>query len=426
LSRAADRRKLAAMRRAGMPALVFAVVCATHALGITTSYDSIWSIPTARSLLREGNANLDEYRAALESRRFYAIEWIDGHAYSMFPIGASLLALPAVAIVDAVGVRARDSAVEHAVAAIIVALAAVFVYLLGRRSLDVAGALLLAFIFAFCTAAWSTASRALWQHGPSMLMLTLALWLMLGARERPWLVQLAALPLAFAYVIRPTNAIAIAALSAVVLVQHRRYALPYLLWGLVVAVPFLLYALTVHHAWLPRYYAASRVGHTGTFVEALLGTLVSPGRGLFVFSPVFLLSVYGAWRVLRRGGGALLDGALAATIALHWLAVAAFPVWWGGHSFGYRLLSDMVPYLTYFLIPVIAALPGLPRPRRAACTAGFAALVAVSFAINAQGAHVRAVYNWNSLPVNVDEQPSRVWDWRDPQFLRGVRRWAGR
>lgn len=45
--------------------------------------------------------------------------------------------------------------------------------------------LLTVFIFAFCTSAWSTGSRALWQHGPSMLMLSAALYLILSAREKP-------------------------------------------------------------------------------------------------------------------------------------------------------------------------------------------------------------------------------------------------
>jgi hypothetical protein len=27
---------------------------------------------------------------------------------------------------------------------------------------------------------------------------------------------------------------------------------------------------------------------------------------------------------------------------------------------------------------------------------------------------------WNGEPVNVDFHPNRVWDWSDPQFLRGL------
>jgi hypothetical protein len=56
--------------------------------------------------------------------------------------------------------------------------------------------------------------RALWQHGPSMLMLTLALWLIVVAHERPWVVQFASLPLAFSYVVRPTNVVSIVFLAA--------------------------------------------------------------------------------------------------------------------------------------------------------------------------------------------------------------------
>ena len=163
----------------------------------------------------------------------------------------------------------------------------------------------------------------------------------------------------------------------------------------------------------------SKIGHGGSFAEAAVGTLWSPGRGLFVFSPILLLSVYGAWLTLGRRGD-LLSHALAAIVVLHWIAVSSFPIWWGGHSFGYRLLSDMVPYLTYFLIPVIARIGALPRARRAAWGTVFCCLVAVSFFINLRGATARAVYRWNADPVDVDVRPARVWDWRDPPFLRDL------
>jgi len=32
----------------------------------------------------------------------------------------------------------------------------------------------------------------------------------------------------------------------------------------------------------------------------------------------------------------------------------------------------------------------------------------------------KATALWNNSPVDVDEAPGRVWDWTDPQFLRGV------
>ena len=45
------------------------------------------------------------------------------------------------------------------------------------------------------------------------------------------------------------------------------------------------------------------------------------------------------------------------------------------------------------------------------------ALLLLSLIINALGATSHATALWNMRPVNVDEQPSRIWDWRHPQFL---------
>src|SRR5262245_37961568 len=186
-----------------MNAVVFLVVLVTHFQRFATSFDSMWSIPTARSLLYERNANLDEYANRLARHRFYAIESIDNHYYTFFPIGASLLAIPVIAVFDVVGITPHDSKTEKFVASLVIALTAVLLYGIARRSLDVTRALLLTFVFAFCTAAWSTASRGLWQHGPSMLMLTLTLWIIGKAETRPGLIVFASLPLAFSFVIRP-------------------------------------------------------------------------------------------------------------------------------------------------------------------------------------------------------------------------------
>jgi hypothetical protein len=407
------------IRRAAVPAAIFVTVAVTHFLGLVTSFDSMWSIPIARSVLREGNVNLDEYGDLLARNHFFAIESIDHHYYSFFPIGAPLLAVPVLAVLDAVGIRPHPTKTEKLVASLVVALTAVLVYGLGRRSLDIPRALLLTFIFAFCTAAWSTASRGLWQHGPTMLMLTLALWIIARARKQPGLIVLAALPLAFSYIVRPTNAISIALLSLLVLIQFRAYFVRYVLLAQVVAVPFVLFSFSIYHSPLPHYYDPARIGHAGHLLEAMIGNLISPNRGAVVFSPVLLLSVYGAWRSLRHGG-MLLDWFLAAIVLLHWLAISSFPHWWGGHSFGNRLLADMLPYFMYFLIPVIALLPGPPGPHRVVRVSVAATLIVISFVINYRGANERAVFRWNRTPVDIDMRPSRVWDWGDLQFLRGA------
>ncbi len=129
---------------------------------------------------------------------------------------------------------------QEIIASIIVALTAVVIFLIARLSLPVKQSLLAAFIFAFCTSAWSTASRALWQHGPSMLMLSISLFLILLSRQKPALIQYASIPLAYSFVIRPTNAISVVLLTAFVIIVQRKFLFRYFLWSLIIAFPFFL------------------------------------------------------------------------------------------------------------------------------------------------------------------------------------------
>jgi hypothetical protein len=92
--------------------------------------------------------------------------------------------------------------------------------------------------------------------------------------------------------------------------------------------------------------------------------------------------------------------------------------WWGGYSYGPRLTSDLTPVLIFFLIRVLEAWRGSDwrwRPRQML----FVVALAASLLIHAHGALSFAPHTWNTIPVSVDLRPERVWNWRDPHFLRG-------
>jgi hypothetical protein len=408
---------------------------------VATPWDSKWSIHTALSLIREGNADLDEYAPITQIFQDHTVVEYFGHTYNLYPIGTPVLAVPLVWLIDrfmAAGWgldmegllnehRLIPAGLEQCVASVIVAATTMLIYLIGMRlGVGHAAATATALILAFGTSAWSTASRALWQHGPTMLMLALALFLFVLAerapRHAPVALRLLALPLAFACVIRPTNVISLAAFSALLFIRYRRYVLAYSLWGLAVAAPFVVYSLHVYRAPLPPYYTAGGQlgGSAAVFLEALAGTLISPSRGLFVFSPVLFFSMYGMVRRVRSRAVTALDVTLAAILVLHWMVSALHPNWWGGHSYGPRYLTDTLPYLVYFLFPALCALSRLRGWRKTVVVSVLVATAALSVGIHWRGATNRVVYAWNAGPVSVDVQPSRVWDWRDPQFLRGL------
>jgi hypothetical protein len=81
----------------------------------------------------------------------------------------------------------------------------------------------------------------------------------------------------------------------------------------------------------------------------------------------------------------------------------------------------MIPVLVFFLIPIFLSFERTSWRWRPAQLL-FVLLAAASTVIHAEGSISTKANAWNSIPVNVDLHPQRLWDWSDPQFLRGFRR----
>jgi hypothetical protein len=259
---------------------------------------------------------------------------------------------------------------------------------------------------------WSTATRGLWQHGPLVLMLVVAMLLLIRARRRPELAQYVSLPLAMAFVISPTAVIPVAVLSAYVLIYYRSWFLRYVLWAAVIAVPWFAYNLYVCGTIAPSYYSGLSV--TSTFGEALLGTLIGPSRGWFFFSPVLLFGLSGAVLALRDRDERPLYVAFCLVVILHWLLISSFWHWWGGWSIGPRLMTDVVPFLCFF---IAFNFDLLSRAHVAGCELPRAPRWRQSVPQRASIPHLEP----GRVELSADQYrpgSDQAWDWRDPQPLR--------
>jgi hypothetical protein len=396
---------------------------------VRTSSDSRWSIHSALSLIEGRGGDLSDYLPVLKKYNFYNIEYPGGRPHTFFPIGVSLLSAPIVAFVAFVNPSFKEMLreqvpenLENLLASVFTAAAAViFFWLVFDQFQRLTVALATTMIFSLCTSMWSTATRALWQHGPLVLMLVIAMLLLHRARKSPALIQFVSLPLVMAYLIRPTASIPIAVLTLYVLALYPRWFLQYICWAMLIGVPWIAFNLAIYGAILPPYYLGLSYAGESSLSVALLGNLVSPSRGLFTYSPVLLFAVTGFVSALRATEERLLHLAYGAIVIAMLIAISSVPAWWAGHSYGPRYTTDLVPFLAYFTAFNFRALAGFTRKWRAALLTGIGVLAAASLVIHAQGALRSTPMSWNYLPDNIDQNPSRLWDWSDPQFLRGTK-----
>jgi hypothetical protein len=373
-------------------------------------------------VLREGDFDLDEFPFLHAAGAPYFLRRVGGRWVSDYPVGAALLALP-VYVPAAWGRMMAESPLvaelEKLSAALVVALSAVAVYATLRELTPRGTTLLLTTAYALGSSSLSVSSQALWQHGASQLGLAVALYCLVRGRRSDRWVGLAGVPLAFAVVARPADLLLAAPVGLYVLLQHRRQ-LPAFLTS---ALPPILFHLA-YHAWyfgdpLRAQYPLTDPAYWSTPLgQGLAGLLLSPGRGLLVYSPIFLLSLVGLALAWRRDGDRLLRG-LGIGVLLTVLLHGRWTSWWGGWTFGPRLLADLTPVLTLALYPLAGAVG-----RRGPLRALFLALLVWS-----AGAHAIGAYwddgSWNARP-NVDRAPERLWLWSDNQLVEPVRAVSGR
>jgi hypothetical protein len=95
---------------------------------------------------------------------------------------------------------------------------------------------------------------------------------------------------------------------------------------------------------------------------------------------------------------------------------ATYSEWWGGRVFGSRFMDDFAPIL--FVAIAWGTSVGMLGSRFARLVFGL--MAAWSFVLFQVAAFL---YDkaWDTLPVNVNDDPSKLFNWSDPQWLAVLR-----
>ena len=349
----------------------------------------------AASLAQEGDLDLDEYPEIEEP----FARTVGGHRVSVYPVLSAVLAAPLFVVarpffaLDETG----TAVVGKFAAALFSSLAAAVLFLTVGRRRPVEEAALTATVFALGTSLWST-SQALWQPPAAAVFLSLAVLFLVRSEEDPIWAGRAGLPLALAAAARHADVLLVAVLAAGIAIRRPRQIGRLLLWASPPVALVLLYQWTYFGS--PWRHGFS--GTLGRFNEPWglghAGLLVSPAKGLLVFTPVVMVAALGMVRAFRRGER-WLAGTLAAAAVAHWILMGRWSEWHGGASWGPRMMTDVLPLLFLFLPEGLDALPGVGP-----------ALAAVSVAAQALGAFAYD-YRWEKLyQARAPVAHAELWD----------------
>jgi len=434
-----------------------------------SSHDTYASRFVPISILRDGDVILDEFvPEALKQEageNFFSnyFVYVRGHFYDSHPPVGPMLALPVYALPVWIGTPARAELIANMfsklAASLMVALSGVLIFRASRQVLiptltgmahDAEHATRIAFLaaiaYGLATGVWSTASLAMWTHTPAVLGFAVALWALTTGRA-----AVAGAAAAAACFARPATAPAVALLGLYLVhrvlrewksasgVQRRmdvlRFSAAAAFTGLTgVLYNYWLFNNAVGGAPFRTGYWVEELGTKGMFTGSLsvglAGLTVSPSRGILIFSPIVLVAVYGAvraWRspldpdrtpaIFGRSDAILLArySSLAALAVL--LTYSKFIVWWAGHGYGPRYLTDAMPFLGPLFALGLSPIFGRTSRARTGRIVVTAALT-YSIAIQAIGA-----FCWPSSWTLNDNPPYRyrLWDWRESDIELCIR-----
>jgi hypothetical protein len=343
---------------------------------VLASPDSTANSLLAFNWLFNGHLDFDNFRQGAYYDQgyppFFMIESPSGHLASTYPVGVALVSFPIYygfylflrLSHQSIDITSASFFVdrlffERLAASLIASLSVVLFYQLSRIQFSQSIALFSSFCYGFATTMWAIGSQGLWQHGSTnLVLLAVMLCFAKANRNEPRLLLVnAGILSGFLYGIRPTNLVFLLVIVIYAIAIYRRQAV-FLFLGLsslLISLGWNFYFfknLTGGYSTFRDTYWFSLEQFTTTFA----GLLLSPSRGLLIYSPILLLAIPGLVQIFRRWKQK--DEKLLILLFLGCVVLffqyCFFRIWWAGICYGPRFLTDTLPILGLSLNYAIA------------------------------------------------------------------------
>lgn len=435
------------MQSTRLTAFILFIACITIYLANGRPHgsgDTITNTLMGFNLLENHRIDCDNFRGKFHhhANSYWFVDAPNGQLVPYYPVGPAIVSFPLcigywaflktspgkIDVTSATFENQRQT-FEHLASSVIAAASVVLFFLSSRLLFNLRTSIITSIVFAFCTNIWTTSSQALWQHGSSNLMALGCFYSLLCAnrsstdRTRKLWILSAGLCCGMLPSIRPSGVIFLLAFAAYCTTQFKK-DLWLFCFGLLSSIPTLAYNLNYSGSLLggykslinPTRFSLSHV------VPSITGTLFSPNRGLLIFCPVIIFAWSGISHLAKNIRSLNQDNLLLFlfTVAsfLHCSLFSIFNVWWGGHCYGPRYMTDGLPafifLINYFVVAVLSA----NSKKHTVAIIAFAVLAFYSMFVQIVGAFGHGGAGWDSHPLNVDKYHKRLWDFKDTAIKR--------
>lgn len=395
-----------------------------------SSGDPTPTVFTAVYIAKHGTIFLDTIHDYIPYHTMpYFISEQRGHIVSNYPIFPAIMATPLIAPFVWIGmIQPGDGDLvwkylAELCGASFTALAGVFMYLTLKRLIDKTGAFILTFAFTLGTALWPIAAQSLWQHGPSVLWWSICFYALVrleqshSSKSFNAFLLLGGLTAGAAVLCRTVNGIGAVVLCCAVLYRYRLKSWLFIIPAAFLTLSLIGYNLYIFGSWKggdivlhSLHWELDRVSEDSWSTPlhiGLAGQLISPSRGIFIFSPFLIFAFVGMYTICRKNDVTwrLLAYSIPAPIIML-LVFSKYVVWWGGNShFGPRYQIETYPFLMLYLAafwPVIWNSKWLRGV--------FLAFLVYSIFIQWIGAFCYPG-GWAVEPTSISNDHRRYWDW---------------
>lgn len=330
-----------------------------------------------------------------------------------YPLGTPILSIPFVVVANQVGLNAlkQDRTLQKIIVFMIIFFVLLVTYIISRAFLSKLNSTIISVLAVFGTVIGPTIGTGLWSINFEVLFIGVTFLFLIKIRLSKSINSIMlGIILFLGYFVRPTFAIIIVFTFIYLAIRNRKSLVLVATTSFVFFALFVIFSLYSYGTYLPPYYHQGL--STINAYQALLGLLLSPSRSILIYSPIIILPILYSLTMFRSNTSIIYFIGILMMVSL-FLINAFWPCWWGGWSYGPRILTDMV-YISVILAIMIVG--SAQQNRRKKMIVFMMLLFAIGVFINLPGMYNQYTRSWNAFP-DIDKYPQACFDWRFPQFL---------